>query len=300
MVKLSKSLKVVNEKQLEPFLTAIDTETTERWQGLIELGKFEEEKAALSLLHSEVDLLALKPRSLPEAMEAESPTLATVKKYHEEYAMRGVLQYLLYDLRDYFNVGGNLTEKQIEMISEFIFEDFYYLKISEIVFVFRSKMKAHAKKGSNKLYNRLDGEIIFQWLTDYSQERAEFARDVSVAHAEQSKKADFVSKSVIKKFRELLERRAEAERIEKEKLKPRVTYRSLLSACLQNGINYEEASKRLEQLWRNEYQSDFRNEATPFEAFCAFRASEFLYHLNQWEELSTQDLIFLKDEDIEI
>ena len=277
-------------------------ETKNRWAELIQLKKFEEGKAALSLYHSPDDIKNLRAKSILAALQEQSPTLATVKKYHDEMTMRASIIFLLYEVRDYFNVTNGLTDQQIELISELIFDDFHYLKLSELRFVFRCKMKAGFKKPGDKLYNRLDGEIIFIWLNEYLEERMLLTQQVSQAYAKEEKDAEFVSTETIRQFRKVLERQ---ERKKKElkaiETRLRVAYRTLEAVCSKNDIDTIIASKALEEMFRASYRSDVRNERFTYELYKAMKSAEFLYQLNQWDEfLSTKNLIFVKDDDIEI
>ena len=73
------------------------------------------------------------------------------------------------ELREWFNVKNNITPNQVAMTSEMILDNphFYDLTIGNLKACFRQKMK------NTKLYDRLDGNIIIQWLREFKSEMAD-------------------------------------------------------------------------------------------------------------------------------
>lgn len=81
--------------------------------------------------------------------------------------------HALKEVRDFFNVGKNLTNSQITITAELIMLQYWHLKIEDIKYCFRQAMMRE------KLFDRLDGNIILGWLEQYSCERAEVAATLS-------------------------------------------------------------------------------------------------------------------------
>lgn len=73
------------------------------------------------------------------------------------------------EVKDWFNVKGNMTDKQVKMTAELILDhpNFYDLSIGNIKACFREKMM------SEKLYDRLDGNIIIGWLKQFKSDMAD-------------------------------------------------------------------------------------------------------------------------------
>lgn len=81
--------------------------------------------------------------------------------------------HALKEVRDFFNVGKNLTNPQITITAELIMSQFWYFKIEDIKCCLRRAMLRE------KLFDRLDGNIILGWLKEYDNERTEEAMRIS-------------------------------------------------------------------------------------------------------------------------
>ena len=173
-----------NGQQSKRFSTTDrEKQIQERWNLLKSEGKFEIEKASLALAAKSKGWVdGIKPTSIQEALNLETPSLATIKKYMGNSVMESILRKMIYDVSDFYNIGNGLTDRAIEIISELIFEDFYHLSIADIKLCFRL-----ARKGKfGQTYNRLDGEIIIGWFNQYFSMRCvETARDSQKKHKEE-------------------------------------------------------------------------------------------------------------------
>ena len=94
--------------------------------------------------------------------------VALVKEFGVD-DVNALLVLILTDLANFFNIGKNMNAEQIKQTVRIICEEYDYLVIPEdFIFCFNK-----AKKGFyGKIYDRLDGNIILEWLREYSQERA--------------------------------------------------------------------------------------------------------------------------------
>lgn len=106
-------------------------------------------------------------------VSAPIPTLAKIKNEASEADARALLYIAICEVCDFFNVGKNMNDRQVALTVDFIIERFWYLKLSEIKYCFRQAMMR------DKLFDRLDGNIILGWLEQYSCERAEVAATLS-------------------------------------------------------------------------------------------------------------------------
>lgn len=105
--------------------------------------------------------------------DKQTPTLAKIKNEASETDARALLYIALCEVCDFFNVGKNMNDTQIAMTVDLIIERFGHLKPTEIKFCFRRAMMRE------RLFDRLDGNIIIGWLTDYDAERTEEAIKLS-------------------------------------------------------------------------------------------------------------------------
>lgn len=89
-----------------------------------------------------------------------------IAKDGNEAYVKAVLSILIADTADFLNVGKTISGPQIMQTIELMLEDFSIYKIDFFIACFNK-----AKKGFyGKQYDRLDGQIIFEWLTHYEYE----------------------------------------------------------------------------------------------------------------------------------
>lgn len=110
------------------------------------------------------------PNNLPAVLKHEGIALAIISRDEGVGFAIGRVVLLIGKLNDFVNASRKMTEDQILLTAELILEEYYYMKLHEIEFVFRNAMKG--KYG--KLYETLDGFKIMEWFLDYSAERAEY------------------------------------------------------------------------------------------------------------------------------
>lgn len=90
---------------------------------------------------------------------------------------------MIIDTLLFFNVGKMMTDVQVGATANLIIEEFYYLKPDDFKLCF-----TRAKKGVyGKVYDRLDGQVIFEWLNTYAKERMSSAEESSILEAEKFK-----------------------------------------------------------------------------------------------------------------
>jgi hypothetical protein len=96
-------------------------------------------------------------------------SLAYIKKHDGENAVKLILTSAIDQLQTYFSLERVMTPYQIQMTVEIIEENFYYFSPEDFRKCFRGAMSG--KYG--KVYNRLDGAVIMEWLRAYDIERTE-------------------------------------------------------------------------------------------------------------------------------
>lgn len=102
------------------------------------------------------------------------------------------------ELREWFNVKNNITPSQVAMTAEMILDNphFYDFTIGNLKACFRQKMM------NTKLYDRLDGNIIIQWLREFKSEMADRCELVSEGRDRKnySQESDAISHEVYLKM----------------------------------------------------------------------------------------------------
>lgn len=104
---------------------------------------------------------------------AQTPTLAKIKNKASEVDARALLYIAICEVCDFFNVGKNMNDTQVAVTIDLILESFWHLRLEEIKYCFRRAMMRE------KLFDRLDGNIIIGWLREYDVERTEEAMRIS-------------------------------------------------------------------------------------------------------------------------
>lgn len=91
--------------------------------------------------------------------------------------VQATLVEAIFDLNDYFNISNRMTDAQTIDVVRLIMEKFNYFKLADFKLCFKN-----AKTGLyGKVYNRIDGLIIFEWLNLYASERIQVAETASIA-----------------------------------------------------------------------------------------------------------------------
>lgn len=125
------------------------------------------------------------PRTLDDALKSITPPLAVIRKEYGEQSLQAILVIILTDLIRFFNVGKTTGQEQLVQTIRLIIEDFYYFNIDDFKLCFNN-----AKRGFyGKVYDRIDGNIIYEWLQKYSEER------VKTAYSEIDYRPDIASKN---------------------------------------------------------------------------------------------------------
>lgn len=115
----------------------------------------------------------LKASSISTMVAAQTPTLAKIKNEASEMDVRALLYIAVCEVCDFFNVGKNMSDSQIAITVDLILERFWYFHLEEIKYCFRRAMMYE------KVFDRLDGNMFLNWLTDYDVVRTEEAMRMS-------------------------------------------------------------------------------------------------------------------------
>lgn len=119
----------------------------------------------------------LRTSSVSTMVKAQTPTIAEIKNKASETDARALLYIAVCEVCDFFNVGKNINDVQVATTVEMIIESFWHLKLEEVKYCFRRAMR------TERLFDRLDGNIILGWLRTYDEERTEEAIRISEQEA---------------------------------------------------------------------------------------------------------------------
>lgn len=93
-----------------------------------------------------------------------------------------VMTLLVNDLINFFAVSKTIGETQLADTVKMLVEDYYYLNIEDFKLCF-----SNAKKGRyGKVYDRVDGSMIYEWVDTYARERISAAMEMDDKNKEGS------------------------------------------------------------------------------------------------------------------
>jgi len=159
-----------------------------RWTELQKAGKFEEEKALLSLLALPQNLAMVQPRSLDQALDGSTPAISTVNKYQGREVSKDAVIQIIAEAAALLNIGKNLQPHQIEFLAEDILQDWFYLTLGEIRYI----MQQGIRNRWGNIYDRLDVETVMGWIGQYDAVRT----DVVERRAQKAAEAQNTDKAV--------------------------------------------------------------------------------------------------------
>lgn len=119
---------------------------------------------------------SLPVKTVSDNILSEQPNLTELQHLipkHGDMAVKLIIMHALKEVRDFFNVGKNLSNPQITITADLIMSQYWYFKIEDIKLCLRRAMC------KEKLFDRLDGNIILGWLSEYDSERTEEAMRIS-------------------------------------------------------------------------------------------------------------------------
>lgn len=105
--------------------------------------------------------------------------LSALKKENEAEVLKAVKSLIL-SLCESLNLANSMNDYQVLEAALLLTESYYYLKIEELVYIFKN-----AKLGKyGKSFNRIDLQVIGEWIDKYltSEERAEYFEKENTKH----------------------------------------------------------------------------------------------------------------------
>lgn len=121
----------------------------------------------------EQSYVAIRP-STPRAMiEADTPNIWEIRSHTDHATAIGIIVIALIHTARLVNVENNLNETQIGEIANDVLEEYGYLKVEELKYILKTAVK------SQKIFGRLDYNVVMNWFKDYDTERTEEAMRLS-------------------------------------------------------------------------------------------------------------------------
>jgi hypothetical protein len=105
-----------------------------------------------------------------------SPALSEIKKQKGEQVALGVLVTLMDECQQYFNLQQPMNPQQLMLTAELIMEEYYYLRVDEFRICFRMAMKGEF----GPVYNRIDGQVFFEWIRKFMGKRQAISERINL------------------------------------------------------------------------------------------------------------------------
>jgi len=123
-------------------------------------------------------------KCIKDAVGSESVSLAVLKKQTSEESTIEYIILWISRLNKFLNISRKMTFEQMQKTAQYILQDYYYLKQSDLYLVF-----SQAEKGRyGEFYDCLDGAKILIWFEKYANERADYVYDEGLKLHEKQKK----------------------------------------------------------------------------------------------------------------
>lgn len=106
-------------------------------------------------------------------IKADTPNLWEIRQNLGVVKTNALIVYALACVAELVNIERNLSEPQMMELAEDILTDYGYFKLEEIKYILKRAVK------SEKLFARLDYNIVMGWFKAYDAERTEHCMDIS-------------------------------------------------------------------------------------------------------------------------
>jgi hypothetical protein len=113
---------------------------------------------------------------MEQAMSSVFPTLATVRKYHDEAVALGSICEIIAEASALLSVGKSIQSHQITFLAREILREYYYLTIAEIRFC----MEQGVRGEYGQIYDRLDASVVAEWFVKYTANRTVVGEEIDL------------------------------------------------------------------------------------------------------------------------
>lgn len=118
----------------------------------------------------------LSPATYRDVITSQTKALSGIKREAGDEYVKALISYAIVDLVEFFNVGKSMSEAQVVQTVNLILETYILYKPEDFALCFKK-----AKMGAfGKVYDRIDGAVILEWLAAYDQGRTEFAVEIQM------------------------------------------------------------------------------------------------------------------------
>lgn len=117
-------------------------------------------------------LTVIAPNSYEDVFNAPVVTIGKIDKDLGKTISRAIVAYLVSEVVEFFNVGKSMNDFQTATTVDLIIDSYSYFLIDDLKLCFKKALRGDY----GKVYDRLDGAVILEWLRTYASERAQAAQ----------------------------------------------------------------------------------------------------------------------------
>ena len=125
------------------------------------------ENNSMMTLPASNEILPLPCQDIRSVLTCSKPQISTISRTHGVEVLNKSIMALIVMVRENISVGKTMNENQIRFAGSAIAEKFWYLKLEDVALCFRRGILGEY----GKLYDRLDVQILCDWIQQYEQER---------------------------------------------------------------------------------------------------------------------------------
>ena len=152
-----------------------------------------EQALTISLTLPEPYYNSIKPKEIKDAINSITPEISLYRKHSGETKARALIVLFLSDLVKFFNVGKAMNDIQMAQTADLILDEYYDLNFDDFKLCFNM-----AKSGKfGKVYDRLDGQVIMDWLSTYKSQRVQLYVNENLARHESIKAGERTGESYL-------------------------------------------------------------------------------------------------------
>lgn len=119
---------------------------------------------------------SLQPKTVNDIFSSFSPSISEIGKIFGEAIVNANMVIWVNSFVSFFSTNGTMNDSQIAMTISLIREEYPHYKPDDLKLFFKMAMKGMFEK----VYGRVDGEVIMRWLQEYDKIRDKAAQDNSI------------------------------------------------------------------------------------------------------------------------
>lgn len=122
---------------------------------------------------------SLHPKTVNDVFSSFSPSISEIGKIFGEAIVNANMVIWFNSFVSFFSTNGTMNDSQIAMTISLIREEYPHYKPDDLKLFFKMSMKGMFEK----VYGRVDGEVIMRWLQEYDKIRDKAAQESSINDA---------------------------------------------------------------------------------------------------------------------